>query len=159
MRTGTIGVDTDGNYYMQYKGGSWRRAEERECLHCGRPFIYVLAKNIGIYCSQRCNSKENAKRLSRKRTTKRCPICGDLFQVTPSQLRTGRHPTCGKPSCITQHRSEAMRREWLVRDHQLKPIRHGTATGYQRGCRCDDCREAIRIANHRWYVARRLKVK
>jgi hypothetical protein len=28
-----------------------------------------------------------------------------------------------------------------------RPITHGTATGYARGCHCDDCREAKMAAN------------
>ncbi len=30
-------------------------------------------------------------------------------------------------------------------DRRFKPLRHGTAAGYSRGDRCDDCREAYRV--------------
>ncbi len=30
-------------------------------------------------------------------------------------------------------------------DRRFRPLRHGTASGYSRGDRCDDCREAYRV--------------
>lgn len=30
-------------------------------------------------------------------------------------------------------------------DARFKPLRHGTTSGYSRGCRCDDCVEAYRV--------------
>lgn len=35
-------------------------------------------------------------------------------------------------------------------EHKLKPIRHGSAAGYRRGCRCSDCWNGQKESNRLW---------
>ena len=40
-------------------------------------------------------------------------------------------------------------------DRRFKPIRHGTQSGYTRGCRCDECVEVHRDYNREYQRRRR----
>jgi len=35
-------------------------------------------------------------------------------------------------------------------EHSKSPIRHGTASGYRRGCRCEFCRDAKNASMQKW---------
>ena len=62
--------------------------------------------------------------------SKICPICKKDFWVQPSKEKQGKGKFCSKKcSGISQR----------------KPIKHGTISGYQRNCRCKECKRVITL--------------
>lgn len=63
----------------------------------------------------------------------------------------------GFRECRPCHRDREARRKAKVRAGEItltvKAEQHGTATGYDYGCRCDECRTASRTKGQKWRAA------
>lgn len=97
------------------------------CAFCGDNF--QRRSSVQTYCSPRC--REARKWAARPRVP--CSVCGG-----PSGWAVGgRRAIPDVVWCLACKRAS---------------INHGTATGYKKGCRCDDCR-AAKAAELRRYAA------
>lgn len=69
-----------------------------------------------------------------------CPECGDAFTRNARKVaKTTKRVFCSRSCSVGYYASR-----------RSKPIRHGTVTGYNRGCRCDRCRAAKAEAARRY---------
>lgn len=71
--------------------------------------------------------------------------CGGTKAVLGSLLRNAHTSSCG---CL--HKENA-RTQAFARIGSSKPQRCGTVAAYRRGCRCDECMDAIRLRSRTYY--------
>src|SRR3990167_1885256 len=68
------------------------RRATRICLTCHNFFDVILARMNAKYCSLRCKHQSQRKRL-----TKVCVVCGDVFEIRPSENK--KFSSCSKETC------------------------------------------------------------
>jgi hypothetical protein len=163
MRTESQG---SGYLYVVIEGHPMADSRGRVLLH-----RYVMSNHIGrnLFDSEIVhhinrdladNRIENLKIMSMGEHTKlhhpkkivnlECPMCGKKFQRALRQIN-GSLCFCGR-GCSSKYYGHLIPRGVGC----FKPITHGQ-TGYNRGCRCEVCTEAKRVAVAKWRMKRKNK--
>lgn len=53
---------------------------ENKCIICGEDVYYKTKKHFQRFCSTKCQSKFQYKKVVKEPVEKTCPVCGDKFQ-------------------------------------------------------------------------------
>jgi hypothetical protein len=97
-----------------------------------------------VVMDKRLHAKLHRPKAQTKLLT--CAFCGKAFIREERRIRYsgGKNQYCG------------YRCNGMANGYGERPIRHGTRTGYGRGCRCLECREANSLAMRK-YRSRKIK--
>lgn len=83
---------------------AWKRKEERQCAHCGKPFPLQSPARKTKCCSKQCDTA--FRRAARPICT--CEHCGKTFVTSPSNIRR----YCSKACCYAARPGYTRSRFW-----------------------------------------------
>lgn len=123
--------------------GQQRRCREKRCEICRKPFVLPVGRQQTT-CSTVCKGVSQRTRTSRK-----CPVCDNAFDIRPSHLKIIR----GIPCCSRACRNKGQRLDSNV--DVSRPASWGTAVGRTEAARLR--REIVRKALGRVSCGMRFK--